>query len=541
MRILRSDLEGVPESDFADVVEVYSKDLRDYRDHCAAIEAGDDFLRPYPTPWTIPLVQSAINYHTLLPDYVIIDPRRQTAMKIFARLAIGCALALIPTMAIGQTSPGLSTRQVPTAAQWNSYFAAKQDYLGFTPLNPSSLVGSAPITVTIGSGIATISLVSCGGNGQVLFWASSSWACSAQPSLGAVGNGGTVILNGVTSGTFTVQPSAAAGNWTLTFPTGAGSSGQVLSTNGSGVTSWINTGTGTVTSVTCGGGLTGGTFTTSGTCAADTGTSGAKIPFLNGANTWSAKQSLTSTDSLAIANGTTAQRPGSPAAGDVRYNSTLNGMEFYNGTTWIVQGQPPTAQRLTTGSGATYTPTTGTVRIRVRMVGSGGGGGARVTNNGATGGTTTFGTWTAIGGAGGANGGSGSGGAGGTGGADGTGTLIYRVQGNDGMGTFQTTVAGVTPQGGSGANSMLGSGAQSATGSAGAAARNNSGGGGQGASGSATNNGAGGGSGEYVEFWVNNPTATTYTITAGGNGGAAGTQAGGNGGSGIIIVEEQYQ
>src|SRR6266567_1691762 len=129
-RIRRSDLGEVSESDFARVVEVYSRDLRDYQDHCVRIETGDEFLQPYPTPWTIPIVQSAINYETLLPDYIIIDSRRQTAMKILARLALGCALALIPTIAIGQSSPGLAFGQVPTAGQWNSYFAAKQDYLG---------------------------------------------------------------------------------------------------------------------------------------------------------------------------------------------------------------------------------------------------------------------------------------------------------------------------------------------------------------------------------------------------------------------------
>lgn len=33
-----------------------------------------------------------------------------------------------------QTSPGLSYGYVPTAAEWNSYFSAKQDYLGSPPL-----------------------------------------------------------------------------------------------------------------------------------------------------------------------------------------------------------------------------------------------------------------------------------------------------------------------------------------------------------------------------------------------------------------------
>lgn len=164
-RIQRSDLEGVSDSDFAFVVEVHAKDLRDYRRHRAEIAAG---LRPYPMPWTLPVVRSAINPDTLQPDYVIVDSRRGFAMKMFTRMVLGCALALIPTIAIGQSSPGLRQGQVPTAGQWNSYFAAKQDFLGFTPLNPSSLVGTSPISVTAGAGVVTVSLTGTTGSGNVV-------------------------------------------------------------------------------------------------------------------------------------------------------------------------------------------------------------------------------------------------------------------------------------------------------------------------------------------------------------------------------------
>lgn len=51
---------------------------------------------------------------------------------------------------------------------------------------------------------------------------------------------------------------------------GNNSGNQVLQENSSGVPSWVAaSGTGTVTSVSCGTGLTGGTFTASGTCAID--------------------------------------------------------------------------------------------------------------------------------------------------------------------------------------------------------------------------------------------------------------------------------
>lgn len=160
-RIRRRELEGVSENDFAFLVDQYARDLRSYREHCAAIAAGAASLHPYPAPWTLPIVRGAINPTTLEPDFVIVDSRKEALMKLslklLARVALACALAAIPTtISLGQSTPGLYTGFVPSAAQWNSYFAAKQDYLGFTPLNPSSVTGSAPITVTPGSGVVTI-------------------------------------------------------------------------------------------------------------------------------------------------------------------------------------------------------------------------------------------------------------------------------------------------------------------------------------------------------------------------------------------------
>lgn len=46
----------------------------------------------------------------------------------------------------------------------------------------------------------------------------------------------------------------------------------------------------------------------------------------------------TSTTHMTIPSGTTAQRPGSPGAGFVRFNTSYGLLEVYNGTAWIVQG-----------------------------------------------------------------------------------------------------------------------------------------------------------------------------------------------------------
>ncbi len=62
---------------------------------------------------------------------------------------------------------------------------------------------------------------------------------SALLTLGTAGTkAGTMSFAGSTSGTVTVQPAAAAGTWALTLPTTAGTNGQVLQTDGTGVTSW---------------------------------------------------------------------------------------------------------------------------------------------------------------------------------------------------------------------------------------------------------------------------------------------------------------
>lgn len=197
-----------------------------------------------------------------------------------------------------------------------------------------------------------------------------------------------------------------------------------------------------------------------------------------------------------------------------------------------------TVQTFTTGSG-TYTPTFGAVKSRVRINGAGGGGGGIGLGygTGGTGGDTSFGSWTAKGGVGGGGSGSGGGlgGSGGSGGANGTGTLVRRMSGQAGM-------AGVGyALGGSGGSSGLGFGAPvngaTAAGVAGV-------GYGAGGSGGSTNSpgtagAAGGGGGEHVEFWIFNPSATSYSVGAAGTTGS-GAYAGGAGTSGAIIIEEFY-
>jgi hypothetical protein len=47
---------------------------------------------------------------------------------------------------------------------------------------------------------------------------------------------------------------------------------------------------------------------------------------------------INDTGHLTLPSGTTAQRPGSPTAGMIRYNSSLGAVEYYNGSTWRYVG-----------------------------------------------------------------------------------------------------------------------------------------------------------------------------------------------------------
>lgn len=199
----------------------------------------------------------------------------------------------------------------------------------------------------------------------------------------------------------------------------------------------------------------------------------------------------------------------------------------------------PTVQKFLTGSG-TYTTPANVLWIETEMVAGGGGGGGTSTGTGATGGTSTFDTWTAIGGTGGSPGVTstpGVGGAGGSGGTDGTGILVKRVagqKGQDGFGNVSVFWAG-----GDGGSSYFGGGAPGPNNGAGAgtglAGQTNTGGGGSG-EGSGVSGGGGGG-GEYVHFIIETPASSySYAVGAGGTAGAASN----TGAVGRIVITEHY-
>ena len=104
--------------------------------------------------------------------------------------------------------------------------------------------GAATLTnhgVLIGAGTSALTALAAAAAGTLLAGvASSDPAFTATPTLGIAGTTkGQLLFAGNTSGTVTVQPAAAAGTWSFTWPTSGGTSGYLLSTDGAGVTSWV--------------------------------------------------------------------------------------------------------------------------------------------------------------------------------------------------------------------------------------------------------------------------------------------------------------
>lgn len=108
-----------------------------------------------------------------------------------------------------QSNPGLSFGQVPTAGQWNSFFANKADWPGVF--------------------------------GQTNTWTGQNTFTSAA-NFGQTGSfTGLINFFGITSGQVSVTSQLASGTWTWTFPNSIGTQGAALQTGGTqsgSVLSW---------------------------------------------------------------------------------------------------------------------------------------------------------------------------------------------------------------------------------------------------------------------------------------------------------------
>jgi hypothetical protein len=134
-------------------------------------------------------------------------------------------------------SGGVSRFEVGAAGQW--YIAGSAGTSG--QIMQSNGAGAAASWVNFPG------LTGTAATGQVAHYSGTSTMTGSTAftytagalSLGVAGTQGSLKLLGSSSGTITINTNATAGTWTLTLPNSAGTNGYVLSTNGSGVTSWV--------------------------------------------------------------------------------------------------------------------------------------------------------------------------------------------------------------------------------------------------------------------------------------------------------------
>jgi hypothetical protein len=271
-----------------------------------------------------------------------------------------------------------------------------------------------------------------------------------------------------------------------------------------------------------------------------------------------------STGYFALPSGTTAQRPGSPVNGMLRYNTTTSQSEIYQNGGWVTfaVAAPSSVNYLAVagggggggpsgnggvGGGGAGGLLTGSVSVNpssVYTITVGAGGATQV--NGVN--TTALGL-TAIGGgrggiAAGSNGTSGGSGGGGgeSGGAGGAGTSGQGNAGGSGAGAGDSGAGGggASAVGSNAANNLAGNGGNGVANSLSGSSVTYAGGGGGssyvGNPGTGGNGGSGGGGNGATPARSNVSTGGTANTGGGGGGFGTGQSGSGAGGSGIVII-----
>jgi hypothetical protein len=188
-----------------------------------------------------------------------------------------------------------------------------------------------------------------GGTGAALTASAGALAYSGASglALSAVGTAGQILVSGGASApTWVSSSSISAGSSTLAATAtniAGGSAGQLVIQSDTNVTTFITAGAaGTFLQST--GASTAPTFATGnitiGTTAINLGASSTNLAGLN-------IVAATGTSHWTLPVGTTAQRPGSPAVGMVRYNTSLSGFEGYASGAWSSLGGVSSVDKFT--------------------------------------------------------------------------------------------------------------------------------------------------------------------------------------------------
>jgi len=198
----------------------------------------------------------------VLTDTATITWDRTTAGQIKANTAAG--------------GGNVSNSGVPTAGQYGKWVTATT-IQGVAPATVLSDIG-APSAASLGTmstqNATAVAITGGTVNGATVgattrsTGAFTTLAASGAATFGLTGTATAALnLQGTTSGTITIQPLAAAGTYNFNLPTGAGSSGQVLTSGGGAAAAmtWTTQTVGTVISVATNNGITGGPISNTGT------------------------------------------------------------------------------------------------------------------------------------------------------------------------------------------------------------------------------------------------------------------------------------
>jgi hypothetical protein len=298
----------------------------------------------------------------------------------------------IPQYAGGGGSPAGSNTQIQYnasgsfGASANLTFSGSTVTLGGGSLSTYDVSGSSSGNVRVLGGTGTLGTdsfdfsqnssaasINNRANTPIIFYVSASQQMvldSTGLKVGGTGTAGskldvsgTLRLSGSTSGYVGLAPAAVAGSTTYTLPSADGTSGQVLSTNGTGTLSWATAsgGSGTVTSV--GQSFTGGLISVSGSPVTTTGTlaltvagTSGGIPYFSSGTTWATSAALAA-NALVVGGGAGAA-PATVTTGTGVV--TALGVNTGSSGAFVVNGGA-----LGTPSSGTVTNLTGTASINI--------------------------------------------------------------------------------------------------------------------------------------------------------------------------------